>query len=213
MPVHRLTARKPTKPSPWTKPGALAGSPKPLPGPIAGATKIDIRRTSVRGELRKFLASIDALPELNFQQMPRPNVIFDYFHSGSDEVTQGPTQRAIPGHLIAAFAAGQEANEADPRYQWTHVLLAPKEKVTDPLRKVKDCFPDLAYGSDFPPSGRGPRVYIAPKLGPGGESATAQAQMEDGIPVWWIILVERQHRGTGREFRRIYLRRDEGREL
>jgi len=191
--ILRAKPGRPAKPRPGFPNPLLAGQLPvlmPRPEPKRGG-----RGRVGKNGLAAFLRSIDALPKLTFQTLPAPNCYFDAYRAGAAKI-DGPTFPTNQGHLIAAFALGQEANEADARFQWTHVLLCPKTP------KLRDEFPVPPGPGPFPPSGEGPRLYI-------GSTKKPQPWLQSG-PIFHIVLVERLHRKTGREFQRVYLRRSLG---
>jgi hypothetical protein len=74
---------------------------------VAERSVTTVECATVRGELRKFLVSIEAIPQLNFLRMPRPNVVFDYFRAGSRPACSSVFNRKPYGRPIKCKAARQ----------------------------------------------------------------------------------------------------------
>src|SRR5262245_5990545 len=86
--------------------------------------------TTVRGhgELTRFIGfSGVRTPHI----LPKPNVLFDFVAPGPPPIIQNNQA----GHLVAAFAAGQEASEQHPTFQWTHILFCRRAAI------IGDLFP------------------------------------------------------------------------
>lgn len=208
MAVRRKNPKPPKKNGKRAKKPPKARKPPPNPNPLRLRAfpfiPPDPKRSVIRGAISKtltaFLDTITARPNLRPYKLPPPNCYFDYIETGRFMRAPPANRAAIRGHLIAAFAIGQEANEANPEYQWTHVLLCPK----NPLL-IQDVFPRRPGAGPFPPAMEGPRLRINsnPHLRP----------WSDNGPIYYVVLAERMRRGTAREYQRIYLRRHRGVEI
>ena len=144
--------------------------------------------TTVRGhgELTRFIGfSGVRTPHI----LPKPNVLFDFVAPGLPPIIQNNQA----GHLVAAFAAGQEASEQHPTFQWTHILFCRRAAI------IGDLFPaapaPATVGSDTSKN-----KFVTVFSNPPGPP------LDPGV-VFDVVLVEQVHRRRPNWYQRAYLRR------